>query len=567
MTDTAPVILFLFNRPYHTLRTIEALQNNEGWDKTDVYVFCDGPKHNASAEQLQRIAEVRAMAHNISGCKSIHVFASEKNKGLYQSVLDGVGEIFKSFEKIIVLEDDLETAPTFLNYMNDALHHYENSESVYCISGYTYPIKTSSNEAFFIKGADCWGWATWKNRWNKLELDGKKLLNQLNEKNLINTFTFNGSYPYLEMLNDKISGANQSWAVLWYASALVNNGLCLYPAHSLVHNTGTDGTGTHGAGTSVYTIDLSNNSSYTLPDNIEEKVEKRKAFETFFQNSQPNTSKLNWFVSGVGRRLRYYSNKISTKISPSKKEFGWFGDYPNWASAQAKSTGYDQSNILNQVKDALLKVKYGVAVYERDSVIFDKVQLSEPLLKSLQKINDEFDGKLHLVDFGGSLGSSYFQNKNFIKNNTSIQWSIVEQKHFIECGKKYFEDENLHFFFSISDAQKERKNNVLLVSSVIQYFEKPYELIEELMSYDFDYIVIDRTAFVDRDTDRITLQIVPTSIYSASYPSWFFNKNKFIKAFEESYEMIEELESTFDPAENIDGEFTYRRGFLFKRKK
>jgi putative methyltransferase (TIGR04325 family) len=171
------------------------------------------------------------------------------------------------------------------------------------------------------------------------------------------------------------------------------------------------------------------------------------------------------------------------------------------------------------------------------------------------------------VDFGGSLGSSYFQNKNFIKNNTSIQWSIVEQKHFIECGKKYFEDENLHFFFSISDAQKERKNNVLLVSSVIQYFEKPYELIEELMSYDFDYIVIDRTAFVDRDTDRITLQIVPTSIYSASYPSWFFNKNKFITAFEESYEMIEELESTFDPAENIDGEFTYRRGFLFKRKK
>jgi len=567
MTDTAPVILFLYNRPYHTLKTIEALQNNEGWNKTDVFVFCDGPKQNASAEQFQRIAEVRAMANNISGCKSIQIFASEENKGLFQSVLDGVGEIFKSFEKLIVLEDDLETAPNFLNYMNDALHHYENSENVYCISGYTYPIAASNDEAFFIKGADCWGWATWKNRWNKLELDGQKLLNQLNEKNLINAFTFNGSYPYLEMLNDKISGANQSWAVLWYATSLANGGLCLYPANSLVHNTGTDGTGTHGAGTGVYQINLSNNTSYSLPKRIEESAEKRTEFENFFRKSQPNTSKIHWFISGVNRRLKYYFKKITTKISPPKKEFGWFGDYPDWASAQAKSTGYDQSNILNQVKDALLQVKYGVAVYERDSVVFDKVQLSEPLLKSLQKINGEFDGKLYVVDFGGSLGSSYFQNKNFIKNSTSLQWSIVEQKHFIECGKKYFEDENLHFFFSVSDAQNERKNNVLLVSSVIQYFEKPYELIEELMSYDFDYIIIDRTAFVDRDTDRITLQIVPTSIYSASYPSWFFNKKKFIQAFEKSYELIEELESTFDPAENIDGEFTYRRGFLFKRKK
>jgi len=79
MTDTAPVILFLYNRPYHTLKTIEALQNNEGWNKTDVFVFCDGPKQNASAEQFQRIAEVRAMANNISGCKSIQIFASEEN--------------------------------------------------------------------------------------------------------------------------------------------------------------------------------------------------------------------------------------------------------------------------------------------------------------------------------------------------------------------------------------------------------------------------------------------------------------------------------------------------------
>ena len=567
MTDTAPVILFLYNRPYHTLKTLEALQKNQGWEKTEVYVFCDGPKTDANTTQLTRIAEVRKMAHNITGCKALHVIESKQNKGLYQSVLDGVEEIFKSFDKIIVLEDDLETAPHFLNFMNEALIRYESNDNVYCISGYTYPIPKENNEAFFIKGADCWGWATWKNRWNKLELDGEKLLQELQEKKLVDDFTFNGSYPYLEMLKDKIAGKNQSWAVLWYCSAIVRGGLCLYPAQSFIHNTGNDGSGTHGDGTAVYQVDLSDNTTYILPNTIEESPDKRKAFENFFRKSQPNTSKLNWFVSGVGRRLRYYSKKITTKISPPKKEFGWFGDYPDWASAQAKSTGYDQSNILNQVKDALLKVKYGVAVYERDSVVFDKVQLSEPLLKSLQKINDEFDGKLHLVDFGGSLGSSYFQNKNFIKNNTSIHWSIVEQKHFIECGKKYFEDEKLHFFFSVSDAQKERKNNVLLVSSVIQYFEKPYELIEELISYDFEYIIIDRTAFVDRDTDRITLQIVPSSIYSATYPSWFFNKDKFITAFQKRYELVEELESTFDPAENIDGEFTYRRGFLFKRKK
>jgi len=216
----------------------------------------------------------------------------------------------------------------------------------------------------------------------------------------------------------------------------------------------------------------------------------------------------------------------------------------------------------------VLKVKNGEAVYERDSFLFDEVEYSQPLLDAFHKVVNENNGELDLIDFGGSLGSSYFQNKSLIKDLRKLNWSIVEQAHFVDCGREFIQGEELRFYYTIEEAMKEHRPKVLFLSSVIQYFEKPYELIEKCKGYQFDYIIIDRTAFIESMEDRITVQIVPDFIYKASYPSWFFNEKKFVAAFGTHYELINDFDSKFDPREQLEGGvWSYRKGFVFRKKR
>ncbi|HEY0030050.1 MAG TPA: methyltransferase, TIGR04325 family [Bacteroidia bacterium] len=259
-------------------------------------------------------------------------------------------------------------------------------------------------------------------------------------------------------------------------------------------------------------------------------------------------------------------SSIKKLLLPGPKD-GWFGNYSSWAEAKKKCTGYDNKEILTKVKAAVLKVKFGEAVYERDSVLFDKIQYSQPLLDAFKLIAKEQQGNLNVIDFGGSLGSSYFQNRNLLSDLKSLQWNIVEQAHFVECGKKYIQDEQLKFYYTIDEALKENTAQVLFLSSVIPYFEFPYDLIDSCISYGFDYIVIDRTAFLESEKERITVQVVPETIYKASYPAWFFNERKFVNAFEKKYVLVNEFDSKFDPREQLqDKIWSYRKGFVFKRK-
>ncbi|HEY8733031.1 MAG TPA: hypothetical protein VIL90_00605, partial [Puia sp.] len=160
-------------------------------------------------------------------------------------IVQGIRQIISEFGKVIVLEDDLLTSPSFLYFMNEGLRIYEKDENVISIHGYLYPVNKQLPATFFLRGADCWGWATWKRGWDLYEPDGKLLLKELVESNKINQFDFDGSYPYARMLKDQIAGKNNSWAIRWYASAFLSNKYTLYPGKSLISNIGGDGTGTN----------------------------------------------------------------------------------------------------------------------------------------------------------------------------------------------------------------------------------------------------------------------------------------------------------------------------------
>lgn len=240
-------------------------------------------------------------------------------------------------------------------------------------------------------------------------------------------------------------------------------------------------------------------------------------------------------MSTAGNVERYIK-RLSLRLSFCR--YGYSGDYSHWSGALASCSGYDAAIILEKVKESLLKVK-AAAVYERDSVLFDTIQYSWPLLAGLLRAASTNNNRLSVLDLGGSLGSSYYQNKDFLSVLDDLRWYVVEQKHFVECGKQYFEDENLRFYYDIPSCLAEEKINVVILSSVLPYIEKPYELIDTIVDYEIDCIIVDRTPILlSGGSDRLTIQKVPPHIYEASYPAWIFNRERFLSSFRNNYSLV-----------------------------
>lgn len=281
--DYAPVVLFIYNRPWHTRQTVEALQNNELATATDLIIYSDAPK---TASDTLAVQEVRSYVKSISGFKSVTLVERAKNMGLANSVIDGVTTVCAQRGRIIVLEDDMVTSPYFLRYMNDALELYENEKRVISIHGYMYPVKKKLPETFFLQQADCWGWATWKHGWDLFEQDGEKLLTDLAGKNLLRRFDLDGAVPYTRMLKDQIAGKNNSWAIRWQAAVLLANRLTLFPGVSLVQNIGLDQSGTHCAETENYDVNLAQSPIQVLPLKIEESTFARTALINYYRAIQ-----------------------------------------------------------------------------------------------------------------------------------------------------------------------------------------------------------------------------------------------------------------------------------------
>ena len=253
-------------------------------------------------------------------------------------------------------------------------------------------------------------------------------------------------------------------------------------------------------------------------------------------------------------------HKITYKLFQQKK-YGWFGDYETWQDALNDSTGYNTNEIFEKVSHAALKVKTGEAVYERDSVVFDEIQYSWPLLACLMYISVRNKGHLNILDFGGSLGSTYFQNRLFLNGLSSVRWNIVEQPQFVDFGRTYLQDDHLHFFKSFNECLESLQPSAILLSSVLPYLEKPAELLHEVIQIiGFEYIIIDRTGLIPGNKDRLTVQKVPPGIYEASYPCWFYSKENFSSQFENSYQKIVEWGALGKA--NIESEF---KGMLFQR--
>jgi Glycosyl transferase family 2. len=292
-----PITLFTYNRPWHTRMTIEALLNNDLASESELLIFSDGPR---KSQDRQKIDEVRQYVRTVKGFRNVTLVERSQNLGLGQSIINGVSEVLKEHERIIVLEDDLVTSPFFLQYMNEALELYKDVEKVISVHGYIFPVAEKLPSTFFLRGADCLGWGTWKRGWALFEENGQKLLDDLKKRHLTRQFDFNGAYRYTRMLKDQINGRNTSWAVRWYASAFLNNLLTLYPGVSLVQHIGNDGTGTNFGVSDFLDVELTQAPLQVTAIEPIENVEARRVVVGYLR-----TIKIPLYKAAINRAKKY----------------------------------------------------------------------------------------------------------------------------------------------------------------------------------------------------------------------------------------------------------------------
>jgi len=275
----APVALFAWQRPEHTRMVLKALLRNPEAGSTDLYAFVDGPRNERESAISREVIEV---INNSTGFRSTQLIVSPVNRGLANSITQGVSTVVDERDRVIVIEDDIVVTPNFLGYMNTALDMYADDESVASIHGYCYPVTQPLPTTFFIRGADCWGWATWSRAWRHFNPDGAALLQAIAESGSADQFDFDGTAGYLDMLDKQVQGKVDSWAVRWYAATFLDGMYTLYPGASLVENIGMDGTGRHSGLSDHFevTVDSSPRTLTRIP--IQDSAQGRQAFTEFF---------------------------------------------------------------------------------------------------------------------------------------------------------------------------------------------------------------------------------------------------------------------------------------------
>lgn len=243
----APIVVFAYNRPDHLTACLESLSANPQAQASELTIYCDGSK---SSEDPRNVQTVREIAHEWQSrdpnpFADIRIVEQPMNRGLANSVISGVSEVLSSHDRVIVVEDDLVVSPDFLSFMNQGLDLYEQETDVISVHGFMYAVDTDLGQSVFLRGADCWGWATWRRGWELYRSNSRVLLDELKQREDRKDFDFNGAFPYTKMLQEQAEGKIDSWAVRWYASAFLADKLTLYPGKSLVINTGQLESGTN----------------------------------------------------------------------------------------------------------------------------------------------------------------------------------------------------------------------------------------------------------------------------------------------------------------------------------
>jgi putative methyltransferase (TIGR04325 family) len=533
MPSTA-ICVFAFKRPDHLRACLSALIQNKEAKHLDLRLYVDAPRQAADIEPHRQVLNVCAYPWPFA---SIQIFKAKINRGLFDSLVAGISETLQHYESVIVVEDDIRSSPFFIRYLLDGLRLYEDSKEVASIHGYTPPISQQLPETFFLRGADCWGWATWRNRWELFRHDAAAMAEEIRRRGLVNEFNLNGSYDYIGMLDARAKGRNNSWAICWHASCFLANRLTLYPGTSLVENIGLDGSGEHCMPSKLMAAQAS--QSPIRVEKIHSVVNPSVYFRycSHFSSDRTESPSLKKIISKImGRLLRVSKKKNYSGLT-------LLGPFDSLGKAEQQSTGYNSNVILNKVRDAVVDLLEGNAAYERDGTAF----AMRPSINHLRRIlKAHLKGSDVVVDFGGGLGGAFINNRDLYKH--SNRYVVVEQSIFAEAGSELSQKYGLQIQFIDNFFHLPVKPDIIILSAVLQYIPYAEQVLQQTADFMPRLIIIDRTAMApDNDSPKWWVQHEPT-YYQApvSYPNRPLSLDMMLSRLRQ-YSVIEEWKNPFDP--------------------
>ncbi len=552
-TTIIPVVLFAYARSEHLDRVLACLRENR---VPLIYAFADGAKAGADAES---VARVRAILRAVDWCE-IRVIERAENWGLGRNVLAGVTHVAASHDAFVVWEDDLVCVPGTYDWMCAALRHYATDPRVMSVTAWTHPRVTPPGRLgrpYFDARAECWCWGTWARTWRgMMEQTALEKIAALAARGIA-ADVIGADLTTMA----RVEQARNIWAVRWLYHHLQYDGLCLRPPHSMIEHVGFDASATNAANAVAWenppleTAPLVP-SSWPAP------------------NEHPWCRRL-WRAAAPAwpsrlERIRRRAGRVARQALPEVvlrwwrhhfRAIRWEGDFTGWAAAVAVCEGYAGPEILSRVEAAVRQVRAGEALFERDGVAFQEPPPAWPVLEDLLALAKRQDGVLTVLDFGGSLGSTYFNYRFMWDEIPQLRWRVIEQPAFVAAGRREFADGRLEFHGSVAEAMAAGRPDVLLLASVLPYVPEPHILLRTLLGMPYRFVLVERTGMVARPADRLTVQQVPAEPGRASYPCWFFNRGRLLAHFAADYDLIRE-ETTADGV-HAGADF---RSFWFRRK-
>lgn len=550
-----PVVLFAYARPVHLARTLACLRENR---VPLICAFADGAK---GAADTAVVAEVRALLRAIDWCE-VRLVERPENLGLGRNVLAGVEAVAAQHEAFIVWEDDLVCVPGTYDWVGAALRHYADEPQVMSVSAWTHPRVTpgdAGDSPYFDGRADCWVWGAWARSW--AGMNGESALEKMRQaaRRGLPPDAYGADLPR----QAEFEQSHNVWAVRWLYHHFLHRGLCLRPPWSMVEHIGFDDQATN-AGGSVEWLNPPLRSVPPQSARWPDPVENPRCRDLWLA-ANPVVS-----LAERGRRkIQRLARALARGVTPGpvrtwlRRHFGartFRGDYRTWTEACARSGGYDADSILERAIIATRAVRNGYAAWERDTVLFQEEAAHRPLLETLRAAAAAAGGKLNVLDFGGALGSTWWQHRRWLADLAEVRWSVVEQRGFVEAGRREFTTGPVRFYETIDACFAAEHPAVVLLSSVLPYVESPHALLAQVAARECDWIIIDRTGFTRNGRDRLTVQHVPTAIYPATYPCWFFDRARLFAALGPRWEVIAEW-----PTPDEGGKGLEFRGCTLKR--
>ena len=479
MKNLAPIAIFTYTRLETLKKTIKCLKKNKIAKFSEIYIFSDCNKNKIDQPYVNC---VRKYLKNIKGFKKINLILRKENYGLASNIINGVSSVIKKRKKIIVLEDDIIVSPNFLEYMNGALIRYENSKKIWHINSWNYEINRNNIKynTFFTRHMNCWGWATWENRWKSFKKEPNEIIKKFNDVNIFE-FNIKNNLDYYSQLKRNKEGKLNTWAIFWYANIFLKNGLCLSPLKTLSKNIGFDDHSEHqpNENNSFKHINkkffFRKNNKFIYPKLITEDLDILKKIISYIKSQKKQSTLFKRIIFKIVNNISFNTFSAANFFS---KNILW-SNYNSFKINIFKIKSFKNQKNLNLTQSPSFKL------------LFNAILDYRLKYKSTPK---------KILDVGGGLGENFLALKKIYR--TKIKCTILENETLVDLIKKN-KINHCNFISDINKISKKEKFDMIIFSASLEYIKNPYTILKQLSNFTKKIIIIGRINIGDKKKYRI----------------------------------------------------------------